>query len=73
MISKYCTFVFNQNKLVFNKIYCIVCIHVFSFKQNIFNLFNTFPVSITGLPFVFTKAIMKILLSVCKSNSSMMM
>ena len=72
------TFSFNQNKFVFNEIY----FHYITFFHDIkiyfhsikiyfyymnFSL-NTFLVSISGLPFVFTKG--RILILVCKLNNS---
>ena len=64
-------FLLNQKNFVFNKKY-FYHIHIFSFKKNIFYYVNfsfiTFLVSISGLPFVFTKV--RFLDSVRKLNST---
>ena len=61
----------NQNKFVFSK-KCFYHVFFFHWSQIFFHcmnfLFNTFLVSISGLPFVFAKV--RILLSVCKLNRS---
>ena len=62
---------FNGNRLAssqqyFNYIYFFHSSKIFFYYMNFSS--NTFLMSISGLPFVFTKV--KILLSVCKLNSS---
>ena len=67
-------FSFNQNKFIFKKKY-FCYITFFSIQLNFFYYinfsFDTFLVTISGLPFLFGKV--RILLSAYKSNSSTMM